>query len=217
MSIPFVRCTWTYEWWWWWWWWSRKKCGERKNDKTERSTKADSHISLMSCPFFFSSPFSRTTWQTFEEYVLLIIYLDNVSSKIFPNSKVETRIDFQDNTPHPEVYAVGSVLLWIRIKEKKKMVPSVHCRWSADMAAPAVDFTFLFDTHEASRTRREYEMWKEWGKKMVARARHKSKHDHEKLYIHIYMIYIYVCRRAAKITIISHIAFNLHAHRTHVY
>ena len=120
MSIPFVRCTWTYEWWWWWWWWSRKKCGERKNDKTERSTKADSHISLMSCPFFFSSPFSRTTWQTFEEYVLLIIYLDNVSSKIFPNSKVETRIDFQDNTPHPEVYAVGSVLLWIRIKEKKK-------------------------------------------------------------------------------------------------
>lgn len=82
------------------------------------------------------------------------------------------------------------------------------------MAAPAVDFTFFFDTHEASRTRREHDVKKEG--KMVARARHKSKHDREN-YIYIYILYIYVCRRAAKITIISHIAFNLHAHRTHVY
>lgn len=164
---------------------------------------------------FFSSPFSRTTWRTFEENVLLIIYLDSVSSKIFPNSKVETRIDFRDNIPRPEVYVVGSVLLWIRKKEKK-VVPSVHCRWSADMAAPAVDFTFLFDTHEASRTRREHDVKRTKKKSMVARARHKSKHDHQN-YIYIYILYIYVCRRATKITIISHIAFNLHAHRTHVY
>ena len=137
---------------------------------------------------FFSSPFSRTTWRTFEENVLLIIYLDSVSSKIFPNSKVEIRIDFRDNIPRPEVYVVGSVLLWIRKKEKKV----VHCRWSADMAAPAVDFTFLFDTHEASRTRREHDVKRT--KKKVWSLVHDTKANMiiKTIYTYIYYIYTYV-------------------------
>lgn len=140
---------------------------------------------------FFSSPFSRTTWRTFEENVLLIIYLDSVSSKIFPNSKVETRIDFRDNIPRPEVYVVGNVLLWIR-KKKKKWFRA----FTAD-EAPTWLLRRLILHFFSTRTKQvvpgENMMWKERKKKVWSLV-HDTKANMiiKTIYTYIYYIYTYV-------------------------